>query len=199
MARNQELNQKMRDERQEQILLSALKIFVVKGLAGTKIREIAAKAGMSLGLAYHYYPSKEEIFTELLRIAYGKMNRAILDLEKQPITPRKKIRMAIESMLEDLNGSENFGWYCLLISQAAISLDIPPEARAIIDREKNVAYEAMERIILAGQRDGSIKHYDARDMSLVFWTSINGLAVNKAVQGDKFQLPDVSILARMFM
>ncbi len=199
MSRNRELNQKMRDERREQILFTALRLFVVKGVAGTRMRDIAAEAGMSLGLAYHYFLSKEEIYTELIRIAYEKMNGAILELEKMTVSPRKKIRLAIDRMLEDLNAGEDFGWYCLLTAQAGVSLEIPEEARAVMDKERNVAFDAMERIILEGQRDGSVKHYDAKDMSLFFWTAINGLAVNKAARGEAFRMPDVSILARMFM
>jgi len=199
MSRNRELNQKMRDERREQIILTALRFFVLKGLAGTKIRDIAAESGMSLGLAYHYFSSKEELFTEIVRRAYERMNSAVLELERMPVSPRKKLRTAIEDMLEDLNASDDFGWYCLLVAQAAISPDIPEEAKAIIEREKSVAYDAMERIILEGQRDGSIKHYDAKDLSLFFWTAVNGLAISKAVQGSEFRMPDVSILARMFM
>ena len=199
MSRNQELNQKMRDERRELILATALRIFVAKGIVGTKMREIAAESGMSLGLAYHYFVSKEEIYTELIREAYDKMNHSILEMERMSVSPRKKIRMAIDRMLEDLNVSSKFGWYCLLIAQAGVSLDIPEEAGRVIESERDIAYQAMERIIREGQRDGSVKHFDARDMALFFWTAINGLAIRKAIEGESFRMPDVSILARMFM
>ena len=154
---------------------------------------------MSLGLAYHYFASKEEIYTELIREAYDRMNRSILELERMPVSPRKKIRLAIDEMLEDLNKSSNFGWYCLLIAQAGVSPEVPEEACRVIEKERDVAYQAMERIIKEGQRDGSVKHYDAQDMSFFFWTAINGLAIRKAIQGESFRMPDVSILARMFM
>ena len=67
MARNAEHNQKMRDERREKILYHALRLFAAKGLYATKITDIAAECRMSQGLLYHYFRSKEEIFTELIR------------------------------------------------------------------------------------------------------------------------------------
>jgi hypothetical protein len=35
----------------------------------------------------------------------------------------------------------------------------------------------MARIIADGQRVGSIKKYDAKELALMFWTSIKGLAI----------------------
>jgi hypothetical protein len=48
-------NQKIRDERRGQILQVALKVFAYKGLAATKIAEIAAQACISQGLIHHYF------------------------------------------------------------------------------------------------------------------------------------------------
>jgi AcrR family transcriptional regulator len=68
--RKPEDNQEILDQRRTEILEAALKVFAHRGLAGTKVGDIAATAGLSHGLLYHYFRSKEEIFTELVRIAY---------------------------------------------------------------------------------------------------------------------------------
>ena len=43
------------------ILRASLALFRSKGIDATTVREIAAEAGVSLGLAYYYFPSKEAI------------------------------------------------------------------------------------------------------------------------------------------
>jgi AcrR family transcriptional regulator len=49
-------------ERTRELLLDvALKLFRRRGFDGTTMRDIATKADMSLGAAYHYFRSKEEI------------------------------------------------------------------------------------------------------------------------------------------
>ena len=57
--------------------------------------------------------------------------------------------------------------------------------------ESSIPYDVVERIMRAGQQDGSIKQHDARELSLVFWTTIKGLALHKAVYGAAFKAPDV--------
>ena len=54
----------------ERIRESALALFAEKGYEATTMRDVAARAGASLGLAYRYYASKEEFALELyLRLA----------------------------------------------------------------------------------------------------------------------------------
>ena len=57
------------DERREQIKRAALKIFAQRGIAGTKMSMIASEAGISQGLTYRYFNSKEEIFSVLVQEA----------------------------------------------------------------------------------------------------------------------------------
>ena len=45
----------------QRILEAALKLFATEGYEGTTMRKIATAAGCSLGLAYRYYASKEEL------------------------------------------------------------------------------------------------------------------------------------------
>ncbi len=49
----------------ERIQESALALFAEKGYEATTMRDVAARAGASLGLAYRYYASKEEFALEL--------------------------------------------------------------------------------------------------------------------------------------
>ncbi len=198
MARNKDMNQKIKDERREQILSKALMFYAKKGLSATKITDIASALSISQGLIYHYYRSKEEIFTELIGTAFERMNEACRWLESQPMTAKEKIAFAIQELLKLLEKDEDAARYHLLIAQAAASEAIPGEAKAIIEKENTFSYEVIARIITDGQKDGSFKNYDAKELALVFWTSINGLAIYKAVHGEKFKAPDAAILTSMF-
>ena len=67
--RSKEANQEVLDKRRNQILSAALKVFSERGFAATKISNIASEAGLSHGLMYHYFKTKDEIFVELVRSA----------------------------------------------------------------------------------------------------------------------------------
>jgi len=55
-------SQKARAERREQILAAALEVFAEKGFHATRVSDVAARAGVSQGTIYWYFPSKEELF-----------------------------------------------------------------------------------------------------------------------------------------
>jgi len=60
--RTPDRTQKIREERQAQILAAALELFAEKGLHNTRVSEIAARAGVSQGTVYWYFDSKEALF-----------------------------------------------------------------------------------------------------------------------------------------
>jgi len=198
LPRNKKENQRIKDERREQILTNALKLFAKNGLAATRISDIALAAGISQGLIYHYYKSKEDVFIELISFAFDRINQASLWLESQPLPPAEKIDFAIRELLRLLEEDENAARYHLLIAQATATEAIPDEAKEVIKSKNTLPYESIERIMAAGQKEGTIKQKNAGELALVFWTSINGLAIYKAIHGENFKAPDAAILISMF-
>ncbi|MDR0566704.1 MAG: TetR/AcrR family transcriptional regulator, partial [Prevotellaceae bacterium] len=61
MPRTKEQYEKIRREKSELIRKTALKLFAEKGYDATSINEIAQSAGISKGLMYNYFKSKEEL------------------------------------------------------------------------------------------------------------------------------------------
>lgn len=53
----------------EKLLETAIRIFAEKGYAGTSVREIAEKAGVSKPVLYYYFKSKEGLFLAILDMA----------------------------------------------------------------------------------------------------------------------------------
>ncbi len=198
MGRNREINEKTKDERREQILSAALKLFSSDGLAATKITDISAEAGISQGLVYHYYESKNEIFVALIDFAFDRLIEACRILENMTITPREKIEMAINGIYKNMAENESSAQYHLLIAQANLMTSPPAKARVILAEKSDIPYEIIARIIRKGQKDGTIKKGNAKDMALVFWTAIKGLAIHKTSRGNKFKMPDPKILSGIF-
>lgn len=59
--------QRRKEARPQELLAAALALFVDKGFAATRSEEVAARAGVSKGTLYLYYPSKEELFKAVVR------------------------------------------------------------------------------------------------------------------------------------
>ncbi|HEX5737246.1 MAG TPA: helix-turn-helix domain-containing protein, partial [Hydrogenophaga sp.] len=56
-----------KEARPGELLDAALALFVEKGFAATRVEEVAARAGVSKGTLFIYFPSKEELFKAVVR------------------------------------------------------------------------------------------------------------------------------------
>lgn len=61
----------IREKRMQQIKDAALRLFAREGYANTTISKIAQEVGMSKGLLYNYFQSKEELLTAILEDGFA--------------------------------------------------------------------------------------------------------------------------------
>jgi AcrR family transcriptional regulator len=54
-------------DRRESVVRAAIDVIAEKGLVGTRVTDIAARAGMSAGHVLYYFEGKSDIFTRALR------------------------------------------------------------------------------------------------------------------------------------
>ncbi len=179
--------------------MAALRLFAVQGVAATKVTDIAAATGMSQGLMYHYFNSKEAIFAELIRSAFERLNTACRTLANMPEPPQEKIRLALAALLQGISDHPDHARYHLLIAQATISDATPPAVQAIIAQENQLPYAIIAQIMREGQQAGTIVDHDADELALLFWNAIKGLAIHKAVHGKQFKAPDPNLLMKIFL
>jgi AcrR family transcriptional regulator len=79
-------NRRLRSEAREKILSSSIRVFAAKGFHAASMDEVAASAGVSKGLAYNYFRSKEHLFSQALgdRIAHLFDIGSAVDASKSP-------------------------------------------------------------------------------------------------------------------
>ncbi|HEY6286176.1 MAG TPA: helix-turn-helix domain-containing protein, partial [Ktedonobacteraceae bacterium] len=98
--RSEETNARLREEQKERILIAARSLFAHKGFSDTKMTDIAAAAGVSYGLTYHYFKDKEEIFTKLVEEALSSALALMQYARKIPGTPWERLHWLTSQMLE---------------------------------------------------------------------------------------------------
>jgi AcrR family transcriptional regulator len=72
------------DRTRQRVLNAALGLFRRRGYERTTMRDIAAKAGMSLGAAYHYYSSKEAMVLAYYQAMQAAHEQAVADSQVEP-------------------------------------------------------------------------------------------------------------------
>ena len=98
--RSEEANAQVKDDRRRQILLSALQVFVRKGFSATKMSDIATDAGISYGLLYHYFQSKNQIYAELVNSAVQASTHGIEQAQSagQPVLPARPFATSLDRL-----------------------------------------------------------------------------------------------------
>ena len=194
--RTEEVNQRIRDEQREKILTAASKVFAYKGFAATKMTDIATGAGVSYGLAYHYFANKETIFGELVEKA---MNGAITVIQKAlegPGTPWERLRWLAT---QELDGLKHQPEYAMLVLQTLTTESAPEGLREMIQR-KGVLYKKMLcQLIVEGQAAGQVVQGDPDRLATVYNACITGLAFDRLSERehDVANFPDVESVLRI--
>jgi len=80
-----------------------------------------------------------------------------------------------------------------------VSEATPEAARVVMTTRGRLPYDTIERIIRAGQEAGTVQTGDAGAMAQLFWSTIKGLALHRAVDGESYRSPEPAVLLRMFL
>lgn len=102
-----------------ELLDAALDLFVEKGYAATKVDEVAARAGVSKGTLFLYFPSKEELFKAVVRQNIsGRFDEWGQELKNFPGTSSELLHYCFHSWWERVGATKASGLGKLMLSEA---------------------------------------------------------------------------------
>jgi len=178
----------IRDERREQIIQAAVKVFSRRGIIGTKMSMIAAEAGISHGLVYHYFKTKDELFTILIQDAVQISIASIEGLQQDLGSPIERIRKLTDHIINPEHTS-----YFMLIYQANHSDGVPEEAKQLLQQYPMQAYiDRLLPIFREGQQAGEIVEGDLVALVGNYFTILSGIMV----LGEGYRTPEVDFVMR---
>jgi AcrR family transcriptional regulator len=131
------------DARREQLVALGVEIFSERPFDDVSIDDIAAAAGISKGLLYHYFPSKRDFYVAVVRHSADEM-QAITETDPE-LEPREALAAGLDRYLEYV-ATHARGFATVL--RAGIGSD--PEVAAIVEGVR----AAMARRILDDVANG---------------------------------------------
>jgi len=91
-----------KEKRREMILLAAQEMFSKRGIAGVNMRDVARKAGVSVGFIYRYFSGQADIFLELFEIGAGELNERLEEvIEAEEARPFRRLAKAYINYLHE--------------------------------------------------------------------------------------------------
>jgi TetR/AcrR family transcriptional regulator len=150
--------ERRKEARPGELLDAALDLFVEKGFAATRSEEVAARAGVSKGTLFLYFPSKEELFKAVVREnisgRFGEWNAEFEGFEGS--TP-DMVRYCMRVWWERIGATRASGITKLIISEARNFPDIAAFYQQEVIQPANVL---IRRILQRGVDRGEFRVLD---------------------------------------
>jgi len=146
-------------ERKQQLIDAAVELFAESGYSATRIRDICDRAGVAKGLFYWYFPTKLDLFVELVRTMRQRLRRAqaaAMDPDADPLT-----RIAQGTTASVLFMAEHAAYFALV--------DVERSDPALADALRagsSVYLDDVTALVLAAQKAGQIPDTDPSLLAL---------------------------------
>ncbi|WP_010250747.1 TetR/AcrR family transcriptional regulator [Acetivibrio cellulolyticus] len=200
MGRNLEKNIQIKEEKTELILNAAVKTFAEKGYGSTKISDIAKEAGISHGLVYQYFTSKEEIFKILIQRSLEITKNTAEQNFSIKGTPIEKIEAHVGmyiNFLRDQRDKNEKPYYFMVMHQAINFEVVSDEVKKIVNDNPNPLYNLIRPLIVEGQEIGEIVEGDPDMLTEFLMQIMLGIGISNNTGQYRAPLPDKNLIMRM--
>lgn len=166
------------ETRRQQILECGLDMIVNRGYEATRIRDIAERLGISLGLFFNYFETKEKLYEELVRIGLSGPEH-VFGMIEPGRTPLDILKAMTDTIFTSIREDSLTAKLFLLMAQALRSDANPESINRLLGSFDSLT--PTTALIREGQRLGEIRHGDPVALTVAFWGTIQGIAGYVAV------------------
>ena len=175
---------KVVEDRREQILDAALRAFAQQGFARTTNKDIAREAGITPGLIYHYFESKEALFRAIIdsRSPLQVVRTPPPHLLDQP--PEVALRHFIQQLLAIAEGEPFVQLIRLFLPEVIHNPAAAPVGFGGLDELARF----VERYLADGMARGDLRQGDAALIAQVLLNSLMGAVLRRQIIRDPAML-----------
>ena len=202
MPKTETQNLKVKEERKNDIVQAALKVFCEKGYAGATINDVVKKAKCSHGLFYHYFKSKKEIFDAITETR-GKHMMYFLDkVLEDECDYANKLQKLTEYTFNNIKKDEIFAYryyfFLTTIFTKAESGKRPPKVEG-----KPHPLMRMISFFEEGIKRGDFRNdFSSKDCAILYNSIIQGATLNFILCPKEFKqsfkFPSVEFILNIF-
>lgn len=147
---------RLTDRKREAIVLAAIAEFRDTGFEVTSMDRIAARAEVSKRTVYNHFPSKEELFAEILQRLWCRIGEIPDSIYRPGATLRHQLRCMLQAKMQTLTDTN-----CLDLARVALGATIhSPERAEVWLARLDEREETFAAWIRAAQADGRLKPAD---------------------------------------
>lgn len=186
-----------REEKKQEILKVAMRLFARNGVVKTKMTEVAEAAGIGKGTIYEYFRCKEDIFAEAYRHVFLEAESRIAKVLESPVQPEEKLLMLMTVSIEEFLVGDSGEFAGIMMSFWSEGIRNKNERiMEIIDLKKVYSkYRTMVSGILEeGIAKGQFREMDTYITASVIIGALDGILLQYIMDKNVF-LPEKAIAA----
>ena len=154
--------QRRKEDRPDEITAAAFEVFAEKGYAAARVEEVAKRAGVSKGLTYLYFKTKEDLFKAVVRSVVIKRVDALLEaLDTTDLSSEEFMRGPLLEFMKRVPGSPIAIVIRLLIAEGQRHPDL---VDFYFDNVVSRGLDAITRFIERGVRNGEFRRTAVNDL-----------------------------------
>ena len=190
-----------KEARPGELVAAALACFAERGFAATKLDDIAAKAGVSKGTVYLYFPSKEELFKAVVRESLlPNIAQVEAMLEAADMPSAEQLRRLLQFMTGRMASSPVGIIPKLIVTEAG---NFPDIARFYLDQVVHRGFAVVGRVLTRGIERGEFRKVDVRHTTFcviapvlltALWRHSLGRFEPEALDGKRFIASHVDLV-----
>ncbi|HDZ41860.1 MAG TPA: TetR/AcrR family transcriptional regulator [Bacteroidetes bacterium] len=181
MPRTPQQFEGIREERKSSIMLTALGLFAKNGFHGTTISTIAREAGISKGLLYNYFESKDDLIKTIIYSGLDKLDR-LVDPDKDGVLTGDEMEYFLDKFFGMLQHDISFWklYFTLFVQEPVIKL--------VRDR---LAESVNKYIALLVAYFKGREFEDPYTEAVLFGAMLDGIAINYIANSELFPVEKI--------
>jgi AcrR family transcriptional regulator len=162
------------EQKRRDILDAALRVFTEQGYKTANLQRVARAAGMGKSTLYHYFDTKEELFSALADDLIRREASVLEVLATSDAEPRARFDQLLDSTL---------GLCQQWVSLGPFLFDMlaEPAGRRSLSEVMDHLRDLAEKLIAEGQRAEVFRPGDPRAMAIVLIACVDGLILQDAL------------------
>ena len=181
MPRTPEQFEKIREEKRQQIMDAALELFAHIGFHSTSISKIAQSAGISKGLMYNYFDSKEDLVISIMDEGM-KVFTEYFDPDKDGVLTPDEFDFFVNKTFKTLkNNTKYWRLYFSIILQTDVF-------KLVMAKYESVLNEIMELLVAYYEKQGV---EDPMAEAILFGSTLDGISMNYVMNPKMFPLDKI--------
>ena len=175
---------KVAEDRREQIIDAAMRVFAQKGFVRATNRDVAREAGITTGLIYYYFKSKEDLLKAALeeRSPVQVMTQITPEVLEQP--PEILLPLLARRILDIVEGEQFVGLIRVILPEMVRDPEVSPIALSFFQRVIGFLGNYLKAQAARGRMRAD---FDVDMVTQVIFGSIMGFVLRRQIMRD----PDV--------